>query len=130
MVVVGSMAEAGSTVVAAANIRSLRRDPFLCLCRNLRKPVTFSTLPGAESRFSRIDVSANHSNKLTRGFQRLFGVTARNKSSVVIECHVPLTPEPVEDGHQAGIFSCQFASGRIRRWQCDGRVGSWPGTRG
>jgi hypothetical protein len=107
-----STAEVGSTVVAG-NFRSQRRDTngrqrklpaVFVFMQESRKAGTFSTLLGAGSRFSRVDISANHSDKLAREFERFFGLMARNKSSVVIECHVSLSPEPVEHGHQTGMF--------------------------
>jgi len=39
----------------------------------------------------------------------LFGVVARNESGVVIEDHVLLSPEAIEDSQQASVFLVKAA---------------------
>ncbi len=57
-----------------------------------------------ESRFSCSDVSADHIQVVAGSFEGLLGVMVRDESGVIIEGHVPLPPETVEDGQQAGVF--------------------------
>src|SRR5713226_1537859 len=62
-------------------------------------------LPGQNrSRCSRGDVGANHADEVASGFEGLFAVVVRDEAGVVIEGHVPLSPETVEDSQQAGVF--------------------------
>ena len=55
-------------------------------------------------RFSCSDVGADNSYEIAGGFEGLFGVVVRNETGVVIEGHIPLSPETVEDGQQASVF--------------------------
>ena len=54
--------------------------------------------------FPRGNVSADHAYEVATGFESLFGVVARNESGVIIEGHVSLTPETVEDSQQSSVF--------------------------
>lgn len=49
-----------------------------------------------ESRLSSIDVTADYCQVITGGFESLLGVVVRNKTSVIIKCHITLPTETVE----------------------------------
>jgi hypothetical protein len=54
--------------------------------------------------FPSVNISADHAYEVASEFESLFGVVARNESGVVIEGHVSLAPEAVEDYQQASVF--------------------------
>jgi hypothetical protein len=57
-----------------------------------------------DSRFSCHDVGANDLYELAGGFEGLLGFVMRNESGVVIQSHIPLSAETVEDGQQASVL--------------------------
>lgn len=50
------------------------------------------------------NVSVDHAYEVATGFERLFGVVARDETGVIIEGHVSLSPETVEDSQQSSVF--------------------------
>jgi hypothetical protein len=57
-----------------------------------------------ESSLSRGDVGADDIYEVAGGFEGLLCFVTRNESCVVIESHIPLSPETVEDGEQASVL--------------------------
>src|SRR5205814_1209768 len=61
-------------------------------------------LYASDSRLSGCDISSDHVQVVTGGFERLLGIMVRNKSGVVIKGHIALPTETVEDDQQTGMF--------------------------
>ena len=58
----------------------------------------------SDSRLSGDDISSDHVQVVTGGFERLLGIMVRNKSGVIIKGHIALPAETIKDGEQTGMF--------------------------
>ena len=103
-----------SAPTSLALVRWLEVGKTVCQ-RNINNrvlPHTFSRsrmvlLPKRKSWVPRSNVSADHAYEVASRFEGLFSVVPRNESGVVIERHVPLSPEAIEDQSASHRVSCQ-----------------------
>jgi len=91
---------------SARNVSVPNEGTFTHSSDKRRGRVAQKSLP---SWFPSGNVSADHAYEVASGFEGLFGVVARNESGVVIEGHVSLAAEAVEDNQQASVFLVKAA---------------------
>src|SRR5450631_2726259 len=91
----------------AAGVGSLHAAlAFLLKSRVLNHPVPQSmpTSSRVPLWFSHVNVTTDHIQVVAGSFEGLFGVMVRDESGVIIQSHVPLPPETVEDNQEASVF--------------------------
>jgi hypothetical protein len=67
-------------------------------------------------------------DELAGVYEGLLGFVMRNESDVVIEGHVPLPAETVEDGQQAGVLGINSRPNKFDDGNVMAGSASWPDT--